>query len=135
MKYSQDKWPKVADDFNSRNTDIGNHGARQEIVTDNLCNNKNVNVGETIGVHSTMNRTVKIDDVIIPTAFNSFKKLILVTCYVQRFIHNMKPSIIRKEKLYYTGDISLEEKPLAKSKWLLNEQRLISDNQMNQLKI
>ena len=38
--------------FNSRNTDIGYHGARQEIVTDNLCNNKNVNVGETIGVHS-----------------------------------------------------------------------------------
>ena len=47
----------------------------------------------------------------------------------------MKPSIIRKEKLYYTGDISLEEKSLARSKWLLNEQRLISDNQMNQLKI
>ena len=31
--------------------------------------------------------------------------------------------------------ISLEEKSLARSKWLLNEQRLISDNQMNQLKI
>ena len=69
LKYSQDNWPKVPDDFNSRNTDISNHGARQEIVTDNLYN-KNVNVGETIGVHSTINRTVKIDDVIIPTAFN-----------------------------------------------------------------
>ena len=72
-------------------------------------------MGEVIGVYSTANETVRMNDVINLTPFNSFKKLVVVTSYVLRYIHNVK-TLITKEKLY-TGDITLEEKSSAKSKW------------------
>ena len=111
-------WPKTPD-----NVVIFSRDAADDVnVTTNVCVNslavkKPNNIDEIIDIHS----------------FHSFRKLIMVTCYVERFIDNCKRAI--KSDRLQIGEITNDERMRAKQKWLLNEQAQIKVNQMNQLKI
>ena len=79
------------------------------------------------------NNDLIIDEIIEKHSFHSFKKLVLITSYVLRFIDNCK-RVIKKRQLKI-GEISIDERMHAKRLWLINEQSQINDKQMNQLKI
>ena len=74
-----------------------------------------------------------LQDVIDLNCFNSFKRLVMVTCYVKPFISNLIASI-KKEKLI-TGEISTKDKLVIKQTWLLNELRKLTESQLTQFTI
>ena len=119
LLHSHGFWPKLPDASN--------------VVNDESIDNDNPMAGEVISVHSVTNKASGVNDVISISSFNSFKKLVLVTSYVFRFIYNMK-ALIRKEQLK-NGKITLAEKSSFRIMWLLNEQKSIDEAKFKQLKI
>ena len=89
---------------------------------------------ESINVNAAVNDIHNSLDVIFDiNSFHSFNKLIMVTCYVKRFVENCK-SLIKGNKLRL-DDVTRSEKAAAKRMWLINEQKTIDKNAMNQLKV
>ena len=60
----------------------------------------------------TVNQT---DELINIHTFHSFKKLIMVTCYVERFSDNCKKAI--KGDHLQVGEIIVDERARAKQTW------------------
>ena len=105
---------------------------------DEMCKeDKNVSVNvafETLSdsVDITLETKLNMDVIINKRSFNSFKKLVMVTAYVMRFIDNCR-RLIKKMQLKQ-GEISLDERMHAKRLWLRNEQSQINEKQLNQFK-
>ena len=90
-------------------------------------------VRSTVGINSVFIKTeCEIDQIIKKHSFHSFKKLIIVTSYVIRFVMNCKRAINSED--LKIGEISLDEKKHAKLLWLRHEQAYIDDNYLKQLK-
>ena len=80
-----------------------------------------------------VDETPSINTVINPVHFNSFKRLINVTCYVKRFIQNCKLSLINKQLL--VEDIDEDYRHEIERMWIINEQLSIDDKYFEQLKV
>ena len=110
LQLTSDQWPRIPD-----------------IPVDvNEC------ISTEISVHvATVIKDTSIDDLINKRTFYSFKKLVMVTYYVRRFVNNCIRAIKKQDLVL--GEISLHERNEAKRLWLRNEQAEISDKQFKQL--
>ena len=60
--------------------------------------------------------------------FSMMNKLLRVTAYVSRFIHNLRMKI--NKQTLVTGDVSLKEMATAETEWIKFEQFLIKKTQI-----
>ena len=63
---------------------------------------------------------INISNIIPIEKFSSLQRLLVVTCYVNRFINN-----IQKSKKKLAGTISFEEKDNALNMWIQGEQKCV----------
>ena len=63
---------------------------------------------------------INISNIIPIKKFSSLQRLLVVTCYVNRFINN-----IQKSKKKLAGTISFEEKDNALNVWIRSEQKYV----------
>ena len=72
---------------------------------------------------------IKLNDVIDINRFKSFKKIVLVTSYVYRFINNCRKT--KSERLY--GNFTNSERNYCESSWVKSAQQEFSEKHLSQL--
>ena len=71
--------------------------------------------------------TVKTQPLTDPEKFSSWQRLIRVTAYCLRFVHNLKCRIKKTADEMYTGTLEVQEVDLAKRYWIEHAQKELSD--------